>query len=210
MTPRIPKRMAGCPVHGGLAVPEVAARHRTDARPPLFGINHPVRVNTLLIGKGCGNCGQRLSTRPGGKYTVLLRPGDVTRGYTGEPALHSECARYAVEACPMLNGQMSGYRSTPRDLEAERCGDPQCDCVLWTNASPDRQARAGAPASPFWAAVYRQEDYRLHRGDKGRHGDVLLGIALRGVEWVSCRKVTSGDLNILDLSRALLMGLPLD
>ncbi|HEX4811566.1 MAG TPA: hypothetical protein VFV66_02295 [Nonomuraea sp.] len=100
MSPRIPKRMAACPVHGGLAVTEVASRHVSDRRPPLFGVNDPRRVNQLLAGKRCGGCGQPLSARPGGKYTLLLRPADFTRGYSSESALHpSDCAQDAIEAC---------------------------------------------------------------------------------------------------------------
>ncbi|MDP4510307.1 hypothetical protein [Nonomuraea turcica] len=209
MSPRIPKRMAGCPVHGGLALPQVAARHTNDRRPPLFGINHPGRVNNLLAGRGCGGCGQPLSRRAGGKYTLLLRPADFTRGYSAEPALHpSDCARYAIEACPLLNGRMTSYRSTRRDLEAERCGQPDCDCRLWAN-SDDHEARAGASASPVYAAVFRQEDYRLRWGDVREHRDVLLGVALSGIEPLSIRLVTKGDPSVLDFTRALLMNLPL-
>ncbi|MCA2230172.1 hypothetical protein [Nonomuraea aurantiaca] len=210
MSPRIPKRMAGCPVHGGLAVPEVAARHNDNRRPPLFGINHPGRVNRLLAEKRCGGCGQPLSTRPGGKYTLLIRPADFTRGYSAEPALHpSDCAPYATKACPLLNGRMTSYRSTRRDLEAERCGDPACDCRRWTN-SDDHEARAGATASPVYAAAaYRQEDYRLHRGDVREHRDVLLGIAVSGAEALSVRLVANGEPSFLDFARALLVNLPL-
>ncbi|TMR91309.1 hypothetical protein [Nonomuraea basaltis] len=210
MSPRIPKRMAGCPVHGGLAVPEVAARHSDERRPPLFGINHPGRVNTCLMEKRCGGCAQPLSTRPGGKYTLLLRPADFTRGYSSEPALHtSDCAPYATEACPLLNGRMSSYRTTRRDLEAERCGQPTCDCRLWTN-SDDHGARAGATASPFYAAIYRAGDYRPHWGDVRQHRNVLLGVAVAGVEPLSIRLVTRGEPSFLDFTRALIMDLPLD
>jgi hypothetical protein len=209
MSPRIPKRMAACPVHGGLALPEVAARHTSDQLPPLFGINDPRRVNRLLAGKRCGGCGQELSTRPGGKYTLLLRPADFTRGYSSEPALHaSDCAPYAIRACPLLNGRMTSYRTTRRDLEAECCGDAACDCRLWTN-SADQQARAGATASPVYAAVYRQQDYRLRWGDVREHRDVLLGVAVSGIEPLRIRLVTRGEPSPLDLARALLMNLPL-
>ncbi|WP_214103218.1 hypothetical protein [Acrocarpospora catenulata] len=209
MSPRIPKRMKGCPVHGGLAVPEVAARHLDPDYRPLFGINHPGRVNNCLINRLCGNCGTPLSSRPGGKYALLLRPADFGRGYSSEPALHpSDCAPYAVSACPLLNGRLASYPTRRRDLEAERCGDPECDCRLWTNA-PDHQERAGADASPFYAAIYRQEDYRLCVGEKrGRQG-VLLGVAAAGVESLSVKLVTKGDPSSLDFARALLFGLPL-
>ncbi|NAS22478.1 hypothetical protein GT755_12375 [Herbidospora sp. NEAU-GS84] len=205
MAPRIPKRMSGCPVHGGLAVPVVAARHRHGGRPPMFGLNHPGRVTGALLGKRCGGCGGALSTRPGGKYALLMRPVDFTRGYSAEPALHpSDCAPYALAACPMLNGHLARHRATPRDLEAERCGDPECDCHLWTT-SADHHARAAAPASPFCLATYRQEDYRLHYGD----ADVLFGVATAGIAPLTVKLVTRGDPSVVDLTRALLAGLPL-
>lgn len=209
MSPPIPKRIAGCPVHGGLAVPEVATRHVRTGRPPLFGINHPVRANRLLNEKRCGNCGKHLSTRPGGKYTLLVRPADFTRGSTAEPALHpSDCAPYAIQACPLLNDRMTSYSRVRRDLEAERCGHPDCDCSLWTNSS-EHDARAGATASPFYAATYRQEDYRLHTGDVREHRNVLLGVAMYGVEPLSIRLIARGEPSFLDFTRALLLDLPL-
>ena len=210
MTPRIPKRAAGCPAHGGLVVPEVSARHTDDQRPPLFGTNHPGRVNACLTERRCGVCGTPLPTRAGGKYTLLLRPADFGRGYSAEPALHtSDCAPYAIEACPILNGTRTTYRRGRRDLEAERCGDPACDCQRWTN-SADNAERAGAAVSPFYAAVYRAEDYRLHWGDVDGRRNVLLGVAVAGVEPLSIRLVTAGEPSFLDLTRALILGLPLD
>lgn len=104
---------------------------------------------------------------------------------------------------------MTSYRITRRDLEAERCGDPTCDCRLWTN-SDDHEARAGAAASPFYAATYRQENYSLHWGNVRDHSDVLLGVAVSGVEPLSIRLVTSGESSFLDVARALIMGLPLE
>lgn len=210
MSPRIPKRAAGCPAHGGLVIPEVAARHTHSDRPPLFGTNHPGRVNACLLQGLCGVCGIALPTRPGGKYTLLLRPADFGRGYSAEPAVHtSDCAPYAIEACPVLNGSRTAYRTNQRDLEAERCDQPECDCQRWANAA-DNSDRAGAAVSPFYAATYRAEDYQLFRGEiDGRHG-VLLGVAMAGVEPLSLRLVTAGVPSFLDLSRALMMGLPLD
>ncbi|MEV5554981.1 hypothetical protein AB0L44_15135 [Nonomuraea wenchangensis] len=209
MSPRIPKRMAGCPVHGGLAVPAVAGRHTSGRRSPLFGINDPRRVNSLLVNKRCGMCGQPLSDRPGGKYMLLLRPADFGRGYSAEPAAHpSDCGPYAINACPLLNGRMTRYSTSRRDLAAERCGEPDCDCRLWTDR-PDQQERAGAAAPPFYAALYRQEDYRLHWGDLREHRDVLLGVTVIGIKPLQIRLVTKGEPSMVDLARALLMDLPL-
>jgi hypothetical protein len=54
-------------------------------------------------------------------------------------------------------------------------------CRPWTN-SDDHETRAGATASPVYAAVFRQEDYRLHWGDVRENRDVLLGVAVSGIE----------------------------
>ncbi|MGP4103833.1 hypothetical protein [Nonomuraea sp. KM90] len=208
MNARIPARMKNCPVYAGLAVPEGAARHNDDQHAPLFGINDPNRVFQLIDGKRCGNCGQRLSTRPGGKFTLLLRPADYTRGFTREPALHpSDCAPYAIQACPLLNGRMTHYRSTPRDLESERCGDPTCSCRRWTTPS-DHQARAGAAAPPFYAATFRQEHYQLG-WDLTRGPSGLRVIVVPSIQPLSLRLATVGQPSRRDIERALLLGLPL-
>ncbi|GGS85022.1 hypothetical protein GCM10010156_49540 [Planobispora rosea] len=203
----IPKRLSGCPVQGGLAVPAVAAHHRGGRA--LFGINHPGHVNTFVLGKQCGVCGQPLSRRPGGKYALLLRPVDFTRGYSSEPALHpADCASYARRACPLLNGDMTRYRATPRDLEAERCGDPACDCRLWTN-SAESHARADAEAPTFYLAIYRQEDYRPYWGQRRGHHDVLCGVTVTGITPLSVQRITHAELSPFDIARVLLLNLPL-
>jgi hypothetical protein len=198
----IPVRLAGCPVQGGRVIPAVSARHINGVA--VFSINHPTRRDAILRDKLCGVCGQRLAERPDDRIVIIVRPVDLTRGYTAEPALHPECSAYASRACPMLAGTVDHYRSTPPDLTAGRCGDPHCDCRRWTN-SAEVQARAGMAASPFYAAWITARHYRLHHDPaSGR----LLGVAVDETSLVKIRLISPGAANLLDLTRIMLLGLP--
>lgn len=196
----IPAHLARCPTQGGRIVPVVSARHTNGAA--LFSLNHPLRRDACLRRRLCGVCGQMLAARAEDKFVVVVRPVDLTHGYTAEPALHPECAAYAARACPMLAGTMDHYRSTPRDLDAERCSDPGCDCRKWQN-SDDVHARAGAAASPFYAAWIAGRGYRL-RYDSA--GDRLLGVAVG--QYAALRLITPGCPDMLDQMRLLALGLP--
>jgi hypothetical protein len=104
----------------------------------------------------------------------------------------------------MLAGTMDHYRSTPRDLSAERCADPHCDCRLWTN-SADLQARAGAAASPCYAAWIAARRYQLHHEPATGH---LLGVVVDHNAVLKIRLISPGAADMLDLARILLLGLP--
>ncbi|GAA3832235.1 hypothetical protein GCM10022226_61830 [Sphaerisporangium flaviroseum] len=202
MNPPILARLGRCPTQGGRVIPAVSARHSNGTA--IFSINHPVRRDTCLRDKLCGVCEQRLADGTDDRIVIVVRPVDLIRGYTAEPALHPECSAYASRACPMLAGTMDHYRSTPRDLTAEHCGDPHCDCQLWTN-SADLQTRAGAAASPFYAAWITGACYQLHHEPTTGH---LLGLTVDQSALLKIRLICPGAGDVIDLTRIMLLGLP--
>ena len=95
-TTPIPKRLRGRPRVGGLPVPfanQVGPDGRADFR-TLDGERRQACLDRNL----CGLCGQQL-----GRPVVLIgSPADVELCLFFDPAMHEECALYAVAACPYL------------------------------------------------------------------------------------------------------------
>lgn len=141
--PPIPVRLAARPLVGGLVVPYITLE--TDVG-WTFGRVHHGRWRQVILGRRCQTCGDPLGSR----YVLLVRAGDIEHGYTAEPAMHPECARYSALACPMVAGRMTHYRSSPHPGTA--CPDPGCRCGLVT-AGPDQPTLAGTAAEP-WSAVW--------------------------------------------------------
>jgi hypothetical protein len=81
---------------------------------------------------------------------VMVRQRDLDAGWTAEPALHPECARYSAGACPMLAGRMTHYRSSPVDVGGLSCNVAGCNCAGWMD-SPDSQHRVGQAAEHYYA-----------------------------------------------------------
>jgi hypothetical protein len=80
-----------------------------------------------------------------------MRPVDLKRMLSPEPAMHPWCALHAARACPMLvAGRMGHYRSTPVSASL-------ADFGAVSNDTSDA-GRAGAPAdrwSLVWANHYK-------------------------------------------------------
>ncbi|MET8162272.1 hypothetical protein ABZT47_38440 [Sphaerisporangium sp. NPDC005289] len=100
-----------------------------------------------------------------------------------------------ASVCPMLAGAREHYRSTPRDLNAEHCGDGACDCHRWAN-SPDARVRGGAAAFPFYAAWMPAARYQPHYDPQDGH---LLGIAVD--QTATFRLITPGRPDLLEITR---------
>lgn len=137
--PSIPLSLAHLPTVAGLVVPWVTPQ-TVDGR-YLFGVLHPRRVSQALWGRLCQICGLPLEHR----VVLLLRLSDLGRRCTAEPGLHPHCAAYTCEACPMVSGRMTHYRSTVHQLDETM------------RAAHDTAARLGAPAEPWfqvWLTCY--------------------------------------------------------
>ncbi|MEU9370429.1 hypothetical protein AB0D71_38335 [Streptomyces avermitilis] len=102
--PSIPQRCLRRPLSGGLVVPYVSLIHGGHAT---FGSLDAERARTAFVRRLCQICGERLEER----CFLIVRPADVVRGISPEPALHPECLPYTAAHCPMLNGAVTHYRS---------------------------------------------------------------------------------------------------
>lgn len=106
----------------------------------------------------CQVCGHPL-THP---IVLLCGPRQVQQLLFDEPPTHPECARYVVEACPMVAGHRARYATGPTvsaRSRGSRCPDPGCDCAGWV---PHPGAPAGGQGDPAhaWFAVWVR-DYAL-------------------------------------------------
>lgn len=167
----IPQRCVRRPLSGGLVVPYVSLIHGGHAA---FGSLDAERARTALMQRLCQICGEPLEER----CFLIVRPADVVRGLSPEPALHPECLPYTAAHCPMFNGTATHYRS--RSVLAGHpagrpCTDPSCLCP---SRSPDEghTARSGAPADRYAAWMIHTRNYRL-TGPDDQPG-VVSGISI--------------------------------
>jgi hypothetical protein len=152
----IPQRCARRPLAGGLVVPWVSLIHGGHAA---FGSLDADRARTAFLRRLCQICGQPLDER----CFLIVRPADVIKGCSPEPALHPECLPYTAAHCPMLNGTATHYRSSSvlaSHPAGRACTDPSCPCP---SRSPDEghTARSGSPADRYEAWMIHTRNYRL-------------------------------------------------
>ena len=152
--PDIPPHLAHLPAVGGLAVPYITGQRPQDSA-YIFGAVYRARQLECLALRLCGICGRPLAET----MVFLVRSHEVVAipdletfemriiARTAEPAVHSECADYAVAACPMLAGSMSHYRSSPVPIGAN------------AEHAPDTAARLGHEAEQWYAVT--ASDYRV-------------------------------------------------
>jgi hypothetical protein len=120
----IPQRCAHRPLAGGLVVPYVSLIPGGHAA---FGTLDADRARTAFLPHLCQVCRHPLDER----CFLIVRPADIARGHSPEPALHPECLPCTAATCPMLNGQATHYRqnSVLASHPAGRpCTDPSCPC----------------------------------------------------------------------------------
>lgn len=140
----IPERCAARPVHQGLVVPYVSLTIDGEVK---FGQTHGIRVAECIVNHLCQICGRSL----GPKFVFLLAESMLAKRFSGEPALHPECAAYSTQACPMVGGRMRTYARAERDYTGKPCPDPACDCNGWVS---DQHTNAGRPAEPWFSAWF--------------------------------------------------------
>lgn len=145
--PPIPDWLSHRPTVAGLVVPWITPR-TPDGR-YLFGGIDATLTERALRQRRCGVCGRDLDDR----LVLMMRLSDLPRMCTAEPALHPVCAYYTARACPMINGRLTNYRSSPV------LPDTVTYCDGMDQASLEQDARSGAPAEP-WFAVWLG-DYHL-------------------------------------------------
>ncbi|MFJ8142636.1 cell envelope biogenesis protein OmpA [Streptomyces sp. NPDC096013] len=201
--PAIPQRCARRPLAGGLVVPYVTLIHGGHVA---FGVLDADRALTALRRRLCQICAQQINER----CFLLVRPADVVKGCSPEPALHPECLPYTAEHCPMLNGTRAHYRRSPvlaTHPAGRPCTDPACLCKP---RSPDagHSLRGGSPADRYEAWMIHANNYRLV--PLPDRPDVPFGISLR--VRVLRRRVlrtavlTPDQQHLMDLWNALMNG----
>ncbi|MFI8462042.1 hypothetical protein [Kitasatospora sp. NPDC085464] len=158
LQPQREATFAGCPV---------PAQGRV-----LFGNVDRGRRDRAIRELLCQVCGQRL----GGRAVLIVRPADVQHGYTAEPALHPECAAYAVRACPVLSGEKSHYRA--HTAPVDRLEDE------WAPAH-DESARQGAPVEEYSSWLVETGQLRPAVSEDGE----LQGVKLGGIKPLRVRLV---------------------
>lgn len=156
--PPIPAHLAHRPVRGGLVVPYLSMT--TADGTAYLGQTRGKPVGECIVNRLCQICGRRLDpTRP---LLFLVTQQNIDEAFTGEPALHPECAAYAIKACPMVAGRMPTYAKHQADHTGKPCSDPGCDCAGMVITAP---GRAGQPAPAAWfRAWYR--DYAIAVADR--------------------------------------------
>jgi hypothetical protein len=97
---RLPRDPRGYPI--------LASITRADGGYDFRGIEWPT-VLRLLRERRCGICGESL----GYWMTFISGPEGIANRVFSDPAMHPECAAYAVAVCPYL-----AYARTPRQLSA--------------------------------------------------------------------------------------------
>ncbi|HEX5347897.1 MAG TPA: hypothetical protein VFW64_12485 [Pseudonocardiaceae bacterium] len=145
--PSIPVSLAHRPTVGGLVAPWVNVT-LADGGIDFRTTHHAKWVQAWTQGV-CQTCGEPLRLRP----VVFLGGPNQLATYFTEPPLHSWCAAYAEQACPMVAGRLPTYADREELAHGKRgqtCPDPGCDCGGWT-PHPGGSTHYGAPAHEWWA-----------------------------------------------------------
>ncbi|MFD3504417.1 cell envelope biogenesis protein OmpA [Streptomyces sp. NPDC058678] len=167
----IPQRCARRPLAGGLVVPYVTLIHDGHAA---FGVLDADKAHAAFRRRLCQICEHPLDER----CFLLVRPADVLKGCSPEPALHPECLPYTADHCPMLNGIATHYRRSPVLVShpaGRPCTDPSCPCPARTT-DEGHAARSGSPADRYEAWMIHTRNYQLV--SLPERPDVSSGISL--------------------------------
>ncbi|MDN3029437.1 cell envelope biogenesis protein OmpA [Streptomyces sp. S.PB5] len=108
----------------------------------------------------------------------MVRPADVLKGSSPEPALHPECLPYTAAHCPMLNGTATHYRRSPvlaSHPAGRPCADPACACPPRTT-DESHTARSGSLADRYEAWMIHTRNHHLVFAPE--RPDVPSGISL--------------------------------
>jgi len=157
----IPDFLSHLTVYKGLPVPFFTAIGR-DGNPD-FRAHSPKRHSEAIRGKLCGICGKRLVYW----QTLVVGPKELESRMTYMPAMHDECARYAMSMCPFLVSEEHVMRSAAEVREGRRMA--VTDKLL---------------PKPTKLAVVRTSNYRIVYGVLmmiGHENDLFA--PLKHVEW---------------------------
>lgn len=151
----IPARLAGLPRHGGFPAGFVFAVGENGI--PDFTVLDDEKVMRSIREKLCGLCGQPLDYW----VTFVGGPRSVQNRRFLDPAMHEDCARYALSVCPFLLGQKDyaarkahAGLDRPDEVRTLATGNPERFALYVTRGykiDPRAAAiRANAPARVEW------------------------------------------------------------
>jgi hypothetical protein len=196
----IPQRCVRRPLAGGLVVPWVSLIHNGHAA---FGSLDADRARTAFLRRLCQICGQPLEER----CFLIVRPADLARGCSPEPALHPECLPYAAAHCPMLNGSATHYRSRPvlaSHPAGRPCADPSCPCPAQAHDT-GHAARSGRPADRYEAWMIAARHYRLvpHQAASGLPAGISLNVPVLRKRVLRTAALTTAQQALMNLLLAI-------
>ena len=145
----VPERMAHLPRRGRFVVGHMFGVDANGV--PDFTVLDEAKVLACVRDSTCGLCGEPIDYW----FTFVGGPLSVANRSFLDPAMHEECARYALSVCPFLLGQ-HGYAERPARPGLHRDDEPAI--------RPDR------------FALY------VTRGFRVRHG-VILALPAKRIEW---------------------------
>lgn len=126
-TQHVPERIARLRHYGRFPVPITVPWDARDV--PDFTAVDVANYRRVVLHKLCGICGEPLDY-----YMAFIGgPRSMTSRCFSDPAMHVECAEYAVRTCPYLGMRMAGFVSRPH-----RAGSRQDTVVGLATERPDR------------------------------------------------------------------------
>lgn len=180
IAPPIPQFLAHLPTRNGLVVPYISLELGGRV---YFGQTRGIWVAECLVSDLCQICGRSIEHRP---YLFLATQDMIDDGFSAEPPLHPVCAKYSLQACPMVAGRLPVY-ARHRDLTGQPCDDPGCSCPgIVSDSGPDH---AGAPAKPWFQAWYRTYAIGVRDSRKPLTVGNISGAIL--IDLIKARPITS-------------------
>jgi hypothetical protein len=145
MSVAIPKFLSHLSVWQGKPVPFTIQYF--DGVPDFRVVDHE-KKRICLMERICAICGRAL-----GEYGWFIGGPKslVENSLFSDPAQHEHCARYAIQACPFLNGTITKSTAEIRPVHGS---------VIEPLVSADRSAQIGMRRAKEWMPV-NQEGYAL-------------------------------------------------
>jgi len=181
--PPIPQFLAHLPIRNGLVVPYISLEAAGRVH---FGQTRGIRVAECLVSDLCQICGRSMERRP---YLFLANQAMIDEGFSSEPPLHPVCAKYSIQACPMVGGRLAAYAKHRADLAGTPCDDPDCGCPGIVSDSGPGPGNAGKPAKAWFQAWYRNYAVGVRDARKPLTVGNITGAVLIGL--IKARPITS-------------------
>ncbi len=75
---------------------------------PDFKVGNPIAIRRCVLNRLCGVCGAKM----GKCITFIGGPLSIANRLFSDPAMHRQCALYALEVCPFLSGMFDDMATT--------------------------------------------------------------------------------------------------